>query len=78
MQSIMAHIFSNGLSFALLAGLFAALASVFAKIAFDSNFILLCLCGRDQKNNSVVVDYLESKPIVIMTLFKCKNVRKFL
>ena len=76
----MARIVSNGLVFALAAGLFAALASVFAKIAFDSNYIPQYICGKDYEDNTVrplAVEHLESKPMLIMDLFKCKTVRKF-
>ena len=45
---------SSGLDYALLAGIFAAFASVFAKLAFDSEYIKRLTCGQNDSAGPVM------------------------
>jgi len=67
---------SNGLGFSLLAGFFAALASVFAKIAFDSRHIHMFMCGEDGES-SLKEPPMHQDPeqsIFALASFHCENV----
>ena len=77
----MAHRVPSGLMFAMSAGFFAALASIFAKLAFDSHYIQLCICGQDSEAKffrPLLTSSIESKAAFPMDTFKCENVRNAL
>ena len=73
----MAFSVSNGLGFALLAGFFAAIASVFAKLAFDSRHIHLFICGEESGLREPPMHQDPEQSIFATASFHCENVWSF-
>ena len=79
MQNYSGVTISSGAGFAFLAGIFAAFASVFAKIAFDSQYIKQWLCQKVGEQNIIrPLTDVNNDSVVAEHYFKCDNVRSFL